>query len=301
MRAEENTARERRLLATANGQFGLVHHHDLVAEGLGRGAIAWRLASARLTRVFGPVYAFGHTALPDEARWLAALWACDPDVALSHVTGAAYFGWRAPDPGEPVHLSTTRSIKGYEGVVVHRVRRLERADLFRPRHFTVTSVARTLVDLADVLAWPEYRALADAQRRLPVQAIAAAQRRAPFRVGAPLVRRLIEADDAHTRSEFERRYLRFSRAYGVPRPGALNEHVAGHRVDCLYGAQRLVVELDGRAYHERRAQMRSDRRRDGDVQLAGYRILRLVWDDLHPAEAAATADRILRMLALGPG
>lgn len=39
-------------------------------------------------------------------------------------------------------------------------------------------------------------------------------------------------------------------------------------------------------------------RRDSDHQLAGHRIPRLVWDDLHPAEAPLTAERIGRMLAL---
>lgn len=299
MDANGNTGRERRLLARANAQLGLLHHHDLQHEGLGRGAIANRLANARLTRVFGPVYAFGHTALAFEALWLAALWACGPGVALSHVTAAAYFGWRTPDPGEPVHLSTTRAIRSREGITVHRVRYLAAIDLFQPRRFTVTAIPRTFVDLADVLPWPDYRALADGQRRLSVEAIAAAQRRAPFRAGAQLVRRLIEADEAHTKSEFERRYLRFAARHGLPRPDALNTPLAGHTVDCLYASERLVVELDGRAYHQRRAEMRADRRRDSDVQLAGHRILRLVWDDLHADEAAQTADRVARMLAIG--
>jgi len=42
---------------------------------------------------------------------------------------------------------------------------------------------------------------------------------------------------------------------------------------------------------------RADRHRDTDYQLAGFRILRLVWDDLHPDEVARTAGRVRAMLA----
>jgi very-short-patch-repair endonuclease len=58
------------------------------------------------------------------------------------------------------------------------------------------------------------------------------------------------------------------------------------------------VELDGRAHHERRAQMRADRRGDADLQLAGLRVLRLVWEQLDPEEAPATARLVRGFLAL---
>lgn len=298
MGARERTAREQALLARANDHFGLLHHDHLVEAGLGRGAIRSRLASGRLTEIHHCVYAFGHTALRDEARWLAALWTLGRSTWLSHLGAAASFGWRALANDEDVHVSTTRALGDRKGITVHRVRSMDRRDVFHPPRFAVTSMPRTLVDLADVLPWPEYRALADGLPGLRVDRIREAQARAPFRVGSPKVTRLIEADQAHTRSEFERRYLRFSRAHGLPRPSGLNVPIAGHTADCVYGAERLVVELDGRAYHRRRAQMRADRRRDTDYQLAGHLILRLVWDDLHPDEAEATARRIRKMLAV---
>jgi very-short-patch-repair endonuclease len=299
MRAQGLTDTDKRLLGVANGQFGLLRHADLVAHGLSRSVIARRLAAGRLTRVHDLVYAFGHTVLRDEGRWLAALWACGPDAVLSHATGAAYHRWTTEDPTAPVHVTTTGTIRSREGIVVHRVRRLQRVDVFRPHPFAVTTMPRTLVDLGDVLAWDEYRALADGLASLRVDKIRQAQARAPKRRGSPLVRRLIDADDAHTKSAFERRFLRFLHTHHLPRPDALNARVAGHRADCVFREQRLVVELDGRAFHRRRAQMRADRRRDTDYQLAGHRILRLVWDDLHPGEAARTAERVRRMLDAG--
>lgn len=297
MGASGHTVRELRLWEQANRQFGLLRHEDLVASGLTRNAVTKRLASHRLTRIQERVYAFGHTALRDEARLLAALWACGPQAVLSHVSAAVFYRWLTADADDPVHVSTMASAHSRTGLTVHRVRRLHAVDVFRPPLFAVTTIPRTFVDLADVLAWPAYRALADVQPQLRVDKIREAQRRAPNRRGAPLVTRLIEADDVHTKSELERRFLRFLSAHRLSRPAALNVRVAGHKADCHYPDERLVVELDGRAFHQRRAQMRADRLRDADYQLSGHRILRLLWDDLHPEEADRTADRVRRMLA----
>ncbi len=286
------------LLTTANRQLGLLRHADLRAAGLAQHQIGHRLATGRLSRVHHGVYALGHTALRDEGLWLAALWAYGEHAVLSHTTAAAFHGMLAWDRAADVHLSSPAWVKSRPGIVAHRTRNLHRVDVFRSGHFALTTIPRTLVDLADILDWQEYRALADRQPRLRLDRIAEAQARTPFRPGAPRVRRLIEADDAHTKSEFERRFLRFLKAHRIPRPDGLNVRIAGHRADCVYRERRLVVELDGRAFHRRRSQMRADRRRDGDYQLAGFRILRLVWDDLHPAEAQATAQRIRLLLAM---
>lgn len=278
---------------------GLLRRADLLAAGLRGHDIKNRLRQQRLTRVQHNVYALGHTVLRDEGRWLAALWACGRAAALSHTTAAAFHRMAAEEPGADVHVSSARRLKSRPGVVVHQTRHLDRRDVFARGPFVVTTIPRTLVDLADALPWDAYRALADRQRRLNVDGIREAQARTPYRAGAPRVTRLVEADDAHTKSAFERRYLSFAAAHHVPRPDRLNDWVGGHKADAIYTAQRLIVELDGRTYHERRAQMRADRHRDGDYQLAGYRIQRLVWDDLHPGEAPATADRLHQLLTLG--
>ena len=47
----------------------------------------------------------------------------------------------------------------------------------------------------------------------------------------------------------------------------------GRRLD----RQRLVVEVDGYRYHRTRAKFERDRRKDGQLLLAGYRVLRITW------------------------
>lgn len=195
-----------------------------------------------------------------------------------------------------MHVSTRSSIKSRDGLAVHRVRYLDRKDLFRPHPLQVTTVPRTVIDIADVLPWHDFRSAVDNLPRLRLDKIKEAQQRAPGRVGAGHVTRLIDANDAHTKSEFERRYLRFASRHSIPRPDDLNVRVAGHKADCVYFDARVVIELDGRAYHRRASQMRADRQRDRHYQVAGYAVMPLVWDDLHPDSSAATAAEIRQML-----
>jgi very-short-patch-repair endonuclease len=208
----------------------------------------------------------------------------------------------AEEPDDEVHVTTParRRIERRPGLAVHCTRNLGPEDVVTLGRIPTTRQPRTLLDLADVVPYQTLRAIADDQRRLDPDALRAAQARAPNKAGAPSIARLLEAGRHHTRSEFERRFLRFCRSHGLPMPDATNVVVAGHQVDALYARQRLAVELDGRATHARRAQMRADRGRDADVQVAGHRVLRLVWEDLDRDEAPGTRGRLLALLAAAP-
>lgn len=81
------------------------------------------------------------------------------------------------------------------------------------------------------------------------------------------------------RSEAERALLALLRRARLP-PSATNVRVAGHEVDVLYRDQRLVVEMDGYAFHGTRAAFERDRRRDADLAAAGFRVVRVTWHQL---------------------
>ena len=57
----------------------------------------------------------------------------------------------------------------------------------------------------------------------------------------------------------------------------MNVRRAGWEVDAVWDAQRLVVEVDGYGVHNPRPQFERDRRKDADLMLAGYRVLRITW------------------------
>jgi len=86
-----------------------------------------------------------------------------------------------------------------------------------------------------------------------------------------------------TRSELEERFLRFLDRAGLRRP-RLNAMVqlgdAWVEVDCLWGEERLIVELDGRASHQTGAAFENDRDRDRRLQVAGWQVVRITWRQL---------------------
>jgi very-short-patch-repair endonuclease len=87
----------------------------------------------------------------------------------------------------------------------------------------------------------------------------------------------------------------FCRGMALPEP-AVNVLVEGFEVDMAWRDRRLVVELDGYAFHQTRAAFERDRARDAALQVAGYRVLRVTARRLAD-EPAAIAEAISRLLA----
>jgi very-short-patch-repair endonuclease len=100
---------------------------------------------------------------------------------------------------------------------------------------------------------------------------------------------------ALTRSEAERRALDLIRAARLPEP-EVNARVGPWELDLLWRKDRVVVEIDGYAFHSSRRSFERDRRKDRDLQAAGYRVLRFTWREL-TEEPEAVVAAITRALA----
>ena len=87
-------------------------------------------------------------------------------------------------------------------------------------------------------------------------------------------------------------------AAGLPRPRT-NVKVGEWEVDALWEAQRLVVEVDGFAYHSTREAFERDRRKDAELLARGYRVLRVTWRQL-VEEREATVAMLVRALTAAP-
>jgi very-short-patch-repair endonuclease len=218
---------------------------------------------------------------------MAAVLACGPKAVLSHRSAAALWrmGIRTPTPIE-VSAPTEHLIPG---VRAHRCRVVEATREFG---IPVTTPVRTLLDLAGLVDEATLVRAANEARlagRLPGDELAILVQRMPRRL-----ERLLAPRGAPTRSVFEDEFLRFVRRCALPLP-EVNQRVAGHEVDMLWRRERLIVELDGRAYHDEHAFER-DRERDADLQAAGHRVVRVTWLRLTGAPARE-AVRLASMLA----
>jgi len=78
------------------------------------------------------------------------------------------------------------------------------------------------------------------------------------------------------------------RAARLPAP-LTNTKIGAYEVDFLWPAERLVVEVDGFAFHGPRAAFERDRRRDAELQALGYRVLRITWRRLVEEPEAVVA------------
>ena len=64
----------------------------------------------------------------------------------------------------------------------------------------------------------------------------------------------------------------------------MNQIVAGYEVDALWRERELIVELDGREFHENAFE--EDRERDAVLLDAGLPVLRITWHRLQRQEQA---------------
>lgn len=289
MRSERRSgAADEVISRLAERQYGVVARRQLVARGVGNRAIGDRLARSLLVPLHRGVYAFGHRQLRIEGRWLAAVLAAGEGAVLSHRDAAALHGMRKRPDSQRVSVTSPASPRRIEGLWLFPRRPLIAEDVTTVDGIPVTAPARTLVDLAPLLTPGQLQAtMGEADRRglLDVATVERALRRAMGRHGQGHAR-LRDALDAHvnhgatlTRSALEECFLDMALAAGLPRP-LLNAPAAGVEVDALWPAERLVVELDGRAHHKERAAAAWDREKANRLQAAGYLVLRFLHGDV---------------------
>lgn len=289
----------------AADRHSVLSRGELMGLGLSRGAIEHRLAVGRLHQLHRGVYAVGHPRVSLRGRWRAAVLAAGPGAALSHRSAAALWGIR-PQSGGRIEVTAGARRQPGGPVTVHR-RRLPGDETAIIDGIRVTSVSRTLLDLAEVLsAVAVERAINEAEMlRLcaepPIDVLLA---RYPHKRGSGTMRALIargRIGQTLLRSELEERFLALIDRSGLPRPllnATVRTGVRAFECDCVWEAARLAVELDGHASHATRGGFERDRHRDRALQLAGWRVVRITWRQFHEEPGAITAD--LRTLLAAP-
>jgi very-short-patch-repair endonuclease len=287
--------------ALAAQQHGVVSRRQMLRAGISRHWIDLHLKKGWLEPLHRGVYQVGPVEAPHR-REMAALLTCGAGAVLSHQSAAAL--WEllpSPEPRMPVAVSTTRNLRGREsGIRVFRVTSLGADEVSSLNSLLLTSASRTLLDLAGSLSARELeRAMsrADRQRLLDRKELELLLSRYPRRPGRTGLQTLLASPDgpALTRSEAEERFIALIRKGGLRLP-EMNVMMRGFEVDAFWRAERLVVEIDGFAFHSARAAFEWDRQRDGVLTAAGLRVLRITWRQL-TREPEALLVRLAQALA----
>lgn len=289
---------DRAIAELAEKQHGIVSRTQLLELGLASGAIGRRLRAGRLHPLHRGVYAVGHQVVSLRGRWMAAILACGHGAVLSHRTAAMLWGIRGSS-GRAIEV-TTHVKSGSHGAIQRHFAVLPADEVATAHRIPVTTVPRTLFDLASVLAIDAVeRALRESERLRLYDALSLEDllKRYPGHRGNRAIReclrRRLELPVGTTREELEARFLSFLSRVGIPRP-RLNAWIdlGAHRyqADCHWPGQRVIVELDGYETHGTRAAFERDRARDRRLTAAGYRGIRITWHQLHEAPGEIEAD-----------
>jgi very-short-patch-repair endonuclease len=267
---------ERAIAAIARRQDNVITHDQLIDAGLGRGAIAGRLQAQTMQWMHRGVYLLGAAPPTPMARSRAAVLACGNGAVVSHRAAAGLYNLLPPVDGEVDVTVVGRNPGFHMGIRLHRPRGIAPGDVTKMCGVPVTSVARTICDLAaSESAEATEHSFQEALYRKVVtpRALAAVLAREPRRKGAAVIRRLIR-DPRLTRSERERLLLKLIEQAQLPKP-VTNVRLHGYRVDVFWPAERLIVEFDGWRAHGHRHAFKNDRKRDQILVAAGYRVIRV--------------------------
>ena len=287
-------------------QCGVLSRSQAKSCGLTARAIDRRVARGEFLLVHPGVYLIAGAA----PSWRRDLWAAflgaGPAAAISHRSAGALWGFEGLAEGIVELTSTSRQVS--ERVIQHR-KRLARLDVEILDGLRVTSPARTLLDLADVLgARRVERAFHDALHRelVSVSGMRALLRRSGGRGvrGCTLIRELLASTDSvDTRSQttFERRLGRVIRESSlpaaVPQFEIYDEDGFVTRPDFAYPKERLAIEADSYQFHGNKLAWANDLDKRTRLASAGWHVLAFTWADVHE-RPDYVIHRIRRALAI---
>jgi very-short-patch-repair endonuclease len=272
---------DRIVASIAAGQHGVVARWQLLAAGISARWIEKGLDKGSPIRVYPGVYRVGHIAPSVEADYMAAVLACGEGAVLSGRAAACLLGLIRSGP-HPDPEVTTRTERRIPGIRTHRARGASSRDRRTWRGMPITSAARTLVDLAAVVAPGQLaHAVHEAGIRHgttpdEIEEVLAFRPTSP---GAGVLRTIIHGDQGKTLSGLERRFLKLLRDARLPLP-ITNRLAGGRLVDCRWPEHQLTVELDGYRYHSSRHAWEKDRQRERDAYARGDEFRRYTWTDV---------------------
>lgn len=298
-----------RLLALARVQAGMISRQQATLAGMAGSSIRSKVISRRWRHVLPRVYAtFTGPMTRDATLWAALLYA-GKGAQLSHETAAEIL--RLTDKQSTlihVTIPAERRVRPVRGVVIHRSSYLEAGWRFArgiPPHTWIEETITDLIDAAanfdDAVGW----VTAGFQRKLTGEArlrqVMAARKKLRWR---DRLDEVIPLAAAGTHSTLEYRYDRdVERAHGLPLarrqvPFVKADGTRGYRDRC-YDQYSLVVELDGKRFHEDGSARDRDRSRDNEATVTTGGTLRYGWDDVARTPCGTAAQLFAALRARG--
>jgi very-short-patch-repair endonuclease len=281
----------------------LGRRRHLAAAGIGAQALADALARGDLLRIRRGVYA--PNQLPERARHLvsggspdpayvahvrAALMSLGPTAVAGGRTAAVLWGFDMLVEPQLIEVVVPTSREGAPSGVALRRRRgsaaVEHAVLgLEP--LRLLAPVTTVVDCALNRPLREAVVIADSALRAGAVTLDGLRELSGSLVHHPRghrLRRVLDLADPSAASVLESLARLLFLQHGLsPEAQVSLRDARGRfigRVDFLFRDQRLVIECDGRRWHDPEDARARDRVRDNELERAGFRLLRLTWNDI---------------------
>lgn len=313
-----NSDLDRAMRTLAGRQHSLVSRSQVRSLGADRWSLGRRLRGGEWVAPTPQVLQIAGTQPSFHQHCMIAVLHFGDGTVISGISAARL--WGIPGFSSPVvevsrHRRRATHRPGALPVVLHRPRLLPPHHCALNQGVPVTTVARTLFDLAGALhPGRTERALDNALTRklVPLETMRAVtiELLEHGRTGSALMRRLLKARGAGyipPASGLEARFLAVLARAGVETPEC-QVNVGGEswigRVDHLFRRWHIVAEIDSELHHSSKLDRESDARRDAALRTAGFVVLRFtdeqVWEHPHEVVAevrAAIADAIAGAIA----
>jgi hypothetical protein len=280
---------EAELKATELGgrQSGYITLRQALACGMSADAVRRRVDAKRWTRVRPGLFLIPGFEPSLRGRLLAATAALG--AVVSHESAAELHDLPGVQPGMAVVTVRTRTTNRFPDVLVHQTTDLRAGHVIELEGLPVTDVVRTVIDLSSAMPIPAIGKMVD---HLVVGGAATIDGFADevmelARHGKPGMKTMHTVLEVRNGARFmgdsrlEMWALRLIREWGFPEPEVQYplpwRSSRKGRVDFAYPLIRLIIEIDGRAWHTTLEAFESDRLRDNHAQLAGWRVLRITY------------------------
>lgn len=289
---ERRVDAERLIRRIAGDQLGLATDAQILGAGISRRGLQRRISSGAWERELPNVVAMGGAPRTWQRNLLAAAYSLGPEAVASH-RAAARLVFDGFDVAS-VEVSTTKGSYGRPPVlpdgtkvVVHRVdwRLLPRMTRHGP--IPVTTVPRTIIDLAGIKDRRVERCLDDALRRnlttIDEMWLLLDKHWMSGRRGVRIVRNLLVPRTkglAPGDSALQMMLSKIVVREDLPRPTLEHPVMLSFGVvhlDAAYPEVWLAIELDGYAYHSDRQTFERDRERDNELRALGWTVYRFTW------------------------
>lgn len=293
----------KRVLDLAARQGGYIRRGQLMSQGLSPSAIDRRVNEGEITAVTPGVY----LVIPsrDHIDLMRGAVLALPDAVVSHQSAAHILRFSKLPALKPTVVVPSHTTHRFPGVTVRRCDDLIDSDMVEVEGLAVTNTTRTFFDLGRLLKFREFDAIGEAliiAGRMELDQFEQMTHRLARR-GKPGSRSAhdfleIRAGSDRKATVLERKGRAVLTAAGLPEPIPQFPipWAPCCRFDDAYPDAQIALEWDSRAWHQQRAAMAADRRRDREAAAHGWVLLRYTWDEVTktPQDIVNTVATLLR-------